>query len=81
MPRPKAYSNILDARQFANCLTSKMLEYALGRGIGASDQRAVSSITHNWEANGYHFQALIYDIVKSLPFQSRRAETATEPTR
>jgi hypothetical protein len=67
--------------QFANCLTSKMLEYALGRGIGAADQRAVSSITHNWEANGYRFQALIYEIVNSLPFQSRRAETATEPTR
>ena len=58
-----------------------MLEYALGRGIGAPTSERSSSITHNWEANGYRFQALIYEIVNSLPFQSRRAETATEPTR
>jgi hypothetical protein len=67
--------------QFAQCLTSKMLEYALGRGIGASDQGAISSITRDWEAQGYHFQTLIYEIVNSLPFQNRRAETAKEPTR
>jgi len=67
--------------QFAQCLTSKMLEYALGRGIEPSDQRAIASITHDWEAEGYRFQTLIYEIVNSLPFQNRRAETAKEPTR
>jgi hypothetical protein len=67
--------------QFAECLTSKMLEYALGRGIGVSDRRAISAIAHDWETQGYRFETLIYEIVNSLPFQNRRAETTKEPTR
>jgi hypothetical protein len=64
--------------QFAQCLTSKMMEYALGRGIGPSDQREIASITHNWETEGYRFQTLIFEIVNSVPFQNRRAEAAKE---
>lgn len=67
--------------QFAECLTSKMLEYALGRGIGPSDRSAVASITHDWEAQGYQLQTLIYQVVNSLPFQNRRSETVKEPAR
>ena len=67
--------------QFAECLTYMMLEYGLCSGIGSNDQRAIASITRDWEAQGYHFETLIYEIVNSLPFQNRRVETAKEPTR
>jgi hypothetical protein len=67
--------------QFAQCLTSKMLEYALGRGIGPSDQREIASITHNWETEGYRFQTLIFEIVNSVPFQNRRAEAPKETSK
>ncbi len=59
---------------FARCLTEKMLTYALGRGLERFDRRTVNDITRKLEASGYRFQTLIYEITKSLPFQSRRGE-------
>jgi len=59
---------------FARCLTGKMLTYALGRGLERYDRRTVNGITRKLEASGYQFQALIYEVTKSLPFQSRRGE-------
>jgi len=61
--------------QFAEAITRKMLVYALGRGIESYDRRAVTSILRNWEAKNYTFQTLIFEIVHSLPFQSRRGES------
>jgi hypothetical protein len=63
-----------DLPDFARCLTEKMLTYALGRGLERYDRRTVDQITRNLEASGYRFQALIYEIVRSLPFQARRGE-------
>jgi hypothetical protein len=59
---------------FARCLTGKMLTYALGRGLERYDRRTVNDITRKLEASGYQFQTLIYEVTKSLPFQSRRGE-------
>jgi mono/diheme cytochrome c family protein len=59
---------------FARCLTGKMLTYALGRGLERYDKRTVNDITRKLEASGYQFQTLVYEITKSLPFQSRRGE-------
>jgi mono/diheme cytochrome c family protein len=63
-----------DLPSFARCLTEKMLTYALGRGIERYDRRTVNDITRKLAASGYQFQTLIYEIVQSLPFQSRRGE-------
>jgi mono/diheme cytochrome c family protein len=60
--------------QFAEALTRKMMVYALGRGLESYDRRAVTSILRNWQAKSYSFQSLIFEIVHSLPFQSRRGE-------
>ena len=60
--------------KFARCLTEKMLTYALGRGLEPFDKRAVDLITQNLAANQYKFSALILEIVKSDPFQKRRAK-------
>jgi mono/diheme cytochrome c family protein len=59
---------------FARCLTGKMLTYALGRGLERYDRRTVNDISRKLEASGYQFQTIIYEITRSLPFQSRRGE-------
>jgi Protein of unknown function (DUF1592)/Protein of unknown function (DUF1588)/Protein of unknown function (DUF1587)/Protein of unknown function (DUF1585)/Protein of unknown function (DUF1595) len=61
--------------QFAEALTQKMLVYALGRGLESYDRRSINSIMRNWDTKGYAFQSLIFEIVRSLPFQSRRGES------
>ena len=60
--------------QFSRCIVQKMLTYSLGRGLGSYDRRTVDEIDRKLAANGYGFQSLIYEVVRSLPFQSRRGE-------
>jgi Protein of unknown function (DUF1592)/Protein of unknown function (DUF1588)/Protein of unknown function (DUF1587)/Protein of unknown function (DUF1585)/Protein of unknown function (DUF1595) len=62
--------------QFARCLAEKMLSYSLGRGLGPADRRTTDDILHNWAAADYRFQSLIFETVRSLPFQARRGEGA-----
>src|SRR3954447_3700045 len=57
---------------FARCLTSKLLTYALGRGLERYDSRTVKLIASRLPARNYRFSALVQEIVTSLPFQSRR---------
>jgi hypothetical protein len=63
-----------DLPQFSRCLTEKMLTYALGRGVAPYDKRTIAEINRKLTATGYRFQTLIHEIVRSLPFQSRRGE-------
>jgi hypothetical protein len=60
--------------QFARCMAEKMLTYSIGRGLGPSDRRSVDEILRNWAAADYPFQSLIFEVVRSLPFQARRGE-------
>jgi hypothetical protein len=60
--------------EFSRCLTEKMLTYSLGRGLERSDRLTVDDLNKKLAASEYRFQTLIYEIVKSLPFQSRRPE-------
>lgn len=57
---------------FARALTSKLLTYALGRGLERYDARTVKAIAARLPPANYRFSALVLEIVKSLPFQSRR---------
>jgi Protein of unknown function (DUF1585) len=66
--------------QFARCVVEKMLTYSLGRGVGPSDRRTIDAVTRRLEADGYPFQTLIFEIVRSFPFQSRRGELSTQLT-
>ncbi|MGH9672082.1 MAG: DUF1588 domain-containing protein, partial [Bryobacteraceae bacterium] len=63
-----------DLPDFARCLTEKMLTYALGRGLERYDKKTVDGIVGKLEVSGHRFQTLIHEIVRSLPFQSRRSE-------
>jgi hypothetical protein len=60
--------------QFSRCLVEKMLTFALGRGMQPYDRRTIDDIDRKLAASGYHFQSLIYEIARSLPFEARRGE-------
>ena len=64
-----------DHQAFEHCLTAKLLTYALGRGLERYDKRTVSAIVSTLPEHEYRFSGLILEIVKSLPFQSRRTES------
>jgi hypothetical protein len=63
-----------DKASFAECVTDKLLTYALGRGLERYDKRTVRDIAQRLEAGDYRFSKLILEIVNSLPFQMRRSE-------
>jgi hypothetical protein len=60
--------------QVSRCLIEKIMTYALGRGMQTYDNRSIENINKTVAADGYRFQTLIYEVVRSLPFQSRRGE-------
>ena len=68
-----------DLADFTRCLTEKMLTYALGRGLESYDRRTVAAIDRRLEANGRHFQDMVYEIVRSAPFRERRGEVFSKP--
>jgi hypothetical protein len=59
---------------FAECVTEKMLTYALGRGLERYDRPAMKEITAKLGRADYRFSTLVMGIVDSLPFQMRRAK-------
>jgi len=64
---------VLDRRdEFIECMASKMLTYALGRGLESYDQPAVRAIRRRAEANDYRFSSLVLGVVNSVPFRMRK---------
>jgi hypothetical protein len=57
---------------FAQCLTEKMLIYALGRGLEYYDRPTVDQIAKSLAEHDYKFSVLITEIAKSDPFRLRR---------
>jgi hypothetical protein len=62
-----------DPSRFATTLTTKLMTYALGRGLEYYDMPAVRAIVRDAAANNYHFQTLIMSVAESQPFQMRRS--------
>lgn len=65
---------------FAATLTENLLTFALGRGIEYYDAPAVRKIVGAADKDGYRFSSLILGIVRSAPFQMRRAEAVSVAT-
>lgn len=65
-----------DRGAFAECVTEKLLTYALGRGLERYDRPTVRTIAARLPGKDYRFSALVLEIVNSLPFRMRRGETA-----
>jgi cytochrome c5 len=59
--------------QFVKAVTEKLLTYSLGRGLEYYDAPAVRGIVRGAANNDYQWSSLILEIVKSAPFQMRRA--------
>ena len=59
-------------KAFSEALTSKLLTYALGRGLEGYDRRTVKEIAARLPARKYRFSTLVLEIVNSLPFQQQR---------
>jgi hypothetical protein len=84
LPSGEAFSTPAQLRQLlksmlpdvARCLSEKMLTYALGRGLQPRDKPAVRTITRRLAASGYGLQTLVHEIVRSVPFRSRRGEAS-----
>ena len=81
MPDGTPFSGIHEFRRllvdnpgpFVHTLTDRLLMYALGRGTEYYDAPAIRQIVRAAEANNYRFSSLVTAIVKSAPFQMRRA--------
>jgi hypothetical protein len=54
---------------FLRNITSRMLGYALGRGLTPKDSCSVDAILTELAANGYKSQSLVESIVMSQPFR------------
>jgi len=75
---PAELKGILTAEResFAKAVTSKLLTYALGRGLEPYDQRTVRTIARRLPEHDYRFSSLVLEIVNSTPFRMRKG-TAT----
>lgn len=59
--------------QFANTVTTKLLTYALGRGVEYYDAPAIRKIMNDAATGNYKWSSLVLGVVKSAPFQMRRS--------
>ncbi len=59
--------------EFVQTFAEKLLTYALGRAVVHSDMPAVRGIAREAEDHAYRFSTIVLEIVKSVPFQMRRA--------
>jgi len=58
---------------FTGTMTEKMLTYALGRGVDYRDMPAVRTIVRDASRDGYKFSSIVLGVVRSAPFQMRKA--------
>jgi hypothetical protein len=75
---PQQLKTVLLERKdlFIRNLVSKMLGYALGRGLTLTDQCTVDAIVDKLRASNYNAHTLILEIVNSVPF---RYQPGTNP--
>jgi hypothetical protein len=76
---PDELKNILAAEKdaFAECISDKMLTYALGRGLNRADRITVKSIAGQLARDDYRFSSLVLGIVNSPQFSMRGAAQET----
>jgi hypothetical protein len=61
--------------QFVQTATEKLMTYALGRRVEYYDMPAVRQIVRDAARDDYRFSSIVMGIVKSAPFQMRKAAT------
>lgn len=81
LPNGQSFQNVDELKSllmerkddFIRHLTTKMLGYALGRGLVMEDQCTVNQIVETLKKNDYKAQVLIWEIINSVPFRYRPA--------
>jgi hypothetical protein len=73
---PQALKKVLLARKddFIRHLTTKMLGYALGRGLTVEDQCTVEEVARKVKDGDYRAHVLVIEIVRSVPFRYRAGD-------
>ena len=66
---------------FIQTMTEKLMTYALGRAVGATDVPYIRRIMSDSSAGNYKFSSLVMGIVMSPPFQMRIKNEPTTETR
>jgi len=61
---------------FVSAFAENLLQFALGRVLETRDMPTVRGIVREAAKNNYRFSSFVQAIVKSIPFQMRRAEEA-----
>ena len=71
---PAGLRDMLMSRKeyFLECISEKMLTYALGRGLEHFDLPVVRQIRRDTTAKEFRFSELVLAVVNSVPFQNRR---------
>jgi mono/diheme cytochrome c family protein len=65
--------------RFVGTMTEKLMTYALGRGLVASDMPAVRQIVSSAAPNNYRFSSIVLGIVNSVPFKMRMKPGTENP--
>lgn len=73
----KAILNHSDA--FLDTFSESLLSYGVGRVLDSSDMPAVRSVVRYAAQNQNHFSAFVMGVVKSTPFEMRKAEAVESP--
>lgn len=78
---PMELSAILatDQEDFVECITDKLLTYALGRGLTISDRASVRRIAAQVAASDHRFSSLVLGIVNSPQFHLRAPPAPVDP--
>jgi hypothetical protein len=63
---------------FVRTVSEKLMTYAIGRGLTATDMPAVRSVVRQSARTQYRFSSVILEIARSVPFQMRTKSPAGE---
>jgi hypothetical protein len=63
---------------FVQTAADRLLTYALGRGLEYYDMPTVRKIVKDSASSNYNFSTVVVNVVKSMPFQMRKAPAQTE---
>jgi hypothetical protein len=61
---------------FARTFTQKLMTYGLGRGLEHRDRPLVRAVAREAAKQNYRFSSIVLGIVKSAPFQMKKAQSA-----
>jgi hypothetical protein len=63
---------------FVSTVVQKLMTYALGRGLTASDMPVVRRIVHEAAEDNYRFSAVVLAVAESVPFRMRKAPVESD---